>query len=467
MITVLQRVSKGEVTVDGETRGFDGPGVCALIAITVNDTEKDVTLMASKIVSQRIFSDQDGRFNFSVKDVKGSILAVSNFTVAADTSRGNRPSFSNAMPGENAQSLFSKLLQEIEKHRLPVFRGVFGAHMDIHLVNDGPVTVIIDTSSSGDMKKSDSNSKHTEKFRNDPDSIIEGALLPLSWNNFSADEKSRINSLASGLVNYELLRKTLDMCLLSESSSSALSWLQKSGVFKALVPEIEEMVFLSSEDDRRHKHVWDHTLQVVKQTPPQLEIRYAALFHDIGKARTRKFEPDGKVTFYGHDSVGARMFWKISKKLGLSKEFTEYVAYLIRNHLRPGQYSSDWTSSAVRRFDRETRENMLEDLLELGRADITSKRPGRREDAVRLIDELYSRILEIRETDNKLPPLPKGLGNEIMNEFKLRPGPVLGIIKNTLEQQIIEGNIEPFMDSSYYISRIKNLFPEIGDKNDS
>src|SRR5206468_4660141 len=188
-----------------------------------------------------------------------------------------------------------------------------------------------------------------------------------------------------------------------------LQWLHDAGLLKVWLPELEATVDFSQEAGRRHKDVWEHTKQVVRQSVPRPHVRWAALLHDIGKVPTRTFTPDGGVHFHRHSEVGARMFDDVARRFGFERTLKHKVRFLILHHLRANQYDGSWTDSAVRRFDREMGEH-LPDLLDLSRADITSKRPGRREEALRSISQLAGRIAELRQEEARVPALPTGLG---------------------------------------------------------
>ena len=141
---MLQRVSRAVVRVDDEVRGEIGLGLLVLLAIEVGDSVEKADRLAGKIARLRIFENEDGRFNRSLLDTRGAALVVSQFTLLAK-SRGTRPDFSRAAPKEEAESLcerFSQALRELEVH---VEAGVFGAKMEVELVNDGPVTIILET----------------------------------------------------------------------------------------------------------------------------------------------------------------------------------------------------------------------------------------------------------------------------------------------------------------------------------
>ncbi len=129
--------------VDGVVVGEIGAGLCVLLGVARSDGEEDAVRLAGKIARLRIFPDDDGRFDRSVLDVGGGVLAVSQLTLLADTARGNRPSFTDAAPPEVAEPLYERFCAELESLGLPVARGVFGAKMSVELVNDGPVTIVL------------------------------------------------------------------------------------------------------------------------------------------------------------------------------------------------------------------------------------------------------------------------------------------------------------------------------------
>ncbi len=144
MRAVIQRVKEAEVKVDGKTIGKISKGLLVLLAIHQDDTEDKIEKMATKIINLRIFGDKDEKMNLSVKDVGGEILVVSQFTLYGDTSRGNRPSFIESARPEKAIPYYKKFVEKIKDSGLKTATGEFGAMMDVNLVNDGPVTIIID-----------------------------------------------------------------------------------------------------------------------------------------------------------------------------------------------------------------------------------------------------------------------------------------------------------------------------------
>jgi len=141
MRALLQRVSHASVTVEGEVVGQTGPGLLILICAMQGDEEAQADHLAAKIAKLRIFTDEAGKMNLSVRDMGGSALVVSQFTLAADTSRGNRPGFSTAAPPEEGRKLYEYFAKALEAQGVPVDTGRFGADMKVALLNDGPVTI--------------------------------------------------------------------------------------------------------------------------------------------------------------------------------------------------------------------------------------------------------------------------------------------------------------------------------------
>jgi D-tyrosyl-tRNA(Tyr) deacylase len=143
MKAVCQRVSEARVRVAGEIVGEVGTGLCVLLGVARGDGEADADRLAAKIVRLRVFADGDGRFDRSLLDVGGAALVVSQFTLLADTARGNRPSFTGAAPPEEAEPLYERFCAALRAFEVPVEQGIFGATMALELVNDGPVTIVL------------------------------------------------------------------------------------------------------------------------------------------------------------------------------------------------------------------------------------------------------------------------------------------------------------------------------------
>ena len=145
MRAVIQRVSGASVAVDGELCGRIGRGLLVLVGVSTADGPEDADWLADKVVGLRIFANEAGKFDASVRDVGGAVLLVSQFTLHGDMRKGRRPSFSNAAPGPQAEPLYRRVIEGVAALGVEVGCGRFGAHMQIQLVNDGPVTILLDS----------------------------------------------------------------------------------------------------------------------------------------------------------------------------------------------------------------------------------------------------------------------------------------------------------------------------------
>ena len=144
MRVVVQRSLKSSVSVDGKLINKIDSGLMLLVGIAVDDTTKDIDWMVNKVLNLRIFDDENGEMNKSILDVGGEILSISQFTLQADTKKGNRPSYINAMKGEDANILYEEFNKKLNE-KIKTYPGVFGADMLVDIQNDGPITIIIDT----------------------------------------------------------------------------------------------------------------------------------------------------------------------------------------------------------------------------------------------------------------------------------------------------------------------------------
>ena len=146
MRILIQRVEKASVSVDGSLKGKINKGLLIFVGISKSDTNSDIEYVVDKSVNLRLFPDVNGKFHFSVRDIKGELMVISQFTLYGDTRRGRRPSFSDAMGPVEAEEIFNKVIEMFKSNSgLAVAEGQFGSHMDIKLINDGPVTIWLDS----------------------------------------------------------------------------------------------------------------------------------------------------------------------------------------------------------------------------------------------------------------------------------------------------------------------------------
>lgn len=146
MRAVVQRVARASVSVGGEEKGRIGTGLLVYLGVGGSDTDKDLEYLAEKVAGLRIFADPQGAMNLALREVNGEALVISQFTLYGDVRRGKRPSFTNAMEPNEAKRMYERFVERLEQLGVPCSRGVFAAMMDVESVNDGPVTILLDSS---------------------------------------------------------------------------------------------------------------------------------------------------------------------------------------------------------------------------------------------------------------------------------------------------------------------------------
>ncbi len=239
----------------------------------------------------------------------------------------------------------------------------------------------------------------------------------------------------------EETRATLTHLLVGQRPAGALQVLARTGVLALVLPEAAALIGFHKSSRHHHKDVWNHTRQVVRQAVPQPLIRWAALMHDIGKTHTRSYAPRGKVHFFRHDELGALMFEGIAHRLRFPPAEGERIRLLVLHHLRAGLYTPSWSDAAVRRFTAEMGD-LLDDLFKLSRADVTSKRPGRRRQVMRALHGFKTRIEALRIADEAARPrVPKGLGHRIIRDLGITPGPRIGDLRRLCEAAVRDGRL--------------------------
>lgn len=256
------------------------------------------------------------------------------------------------------------------------------------------------------------------------------------------------------IVSAERVRDELVKLLLSDRPRLGLETLVESGLADEILPEIPALE-LEIDEHHRHKDVFEHTMIVVDRAvaletdengpvpAPDLTLRLAALMHDIGKPRTRKFEPGGKVSFHHHDSVGAKMVTKRLKALRFDHHIVDDVSQLVNLHLRfHGYVDEPWTDSAVRRYVKDAG-HLYERLNRLTRADATTQNKRKAQIFSSAMDEMEARVRELKEKEDFEAIRPDLNGNEIMQILELAPGPVVGkAYKHMLEFRLDNGPVE-------------------------
>jgi poly(A) polymerase len=248
--------------------------------------------------------------------------------------------------------------------------------------------------------------------------------------------RSLKSRLAPPVISMERIAEELRRMLASERPKRALELLDEAELLEVILPEIAACKGVAQSGFHTHD-VFGHTLLTVGATPPDLLLRLAALFHDVGKPRTAK----GDGTFVGHEEVGAEIAKTALERLRFAQKEIEVVTTLVRLHLRPVFYSSEWTDGAVRRLARDAG-RLLDRLMLLARADIAASAYPHPEK----LDELQARLETVMtERPSRLQPLVSG--EDIMRIRGIPPGPEVGRIKQKLEELVIDGEIPPDHDA--------------------
>jgi len=241
------------------------------------------------------------------------------------------------------------------------------------------------------------------------------------------------------IISAERIRDELSKLLLADDPSPGLWLISRTQLSEEFLPELNAMK-LEQDPIHRHKDVLAHTIAVVSKTSPRLNLRLAALLHDVGKPGTRGYGPQG-VTFHYHDVVGARMARKRLTALRFPGEVVTDVAKLVELHLRFHTYRMGWTDSAVRRYVRDAGD-LLDDLNELTRCDCTTRNAQKAKALARRMDELEVRIAELREKEELAKIRPALDGRAVMRILGVEPGPVVGeALAFLLDIRLDEGEI--------------------------
>ncbi|MFE7466230.1 CCA tRNA nucleotidyltransferase [Streptomyces sp. NPDC057499] len=273
-----------------------------------------------------------------------------------------------------------------------------------------------------------------ESFSDDPLRMLRAARFAAQLDfDVAPDVIAAMTEMAGRIeiVSAERVRDELNKLLLSSHPRKGLSLLVDTGLAQHVVPELPALR-LESDEHHRHKDVYEHSLTVLEQAidlekdGPDLTLRLAALLHDIGKPRTRRFEKDGRVSFHHHEVVGAKMVKKRMTALKYSNDMVKDVSKLVELHLRfHGYGDGEWTDSAVRRYVRDAGP-LLERLHKLTRSDCTTRNRRKAAALSRTYDGLEERIAQLQEQEELDAIRPDLNGNEIMKTLGVGPGPVIG-----------------------------------------
>jgi putative nucleotidyltransferase with HDIG domain len=304
-----------------------------------------------------------------------------------------------------------------------------------------------------------------QTFSEDPLRMMRGAYFAAALN-FKIEEKTRASIQRQAgrieIVSKERIATELMKILSTPKPSIGLEILQLTGLMKYILPEIDVMYGMDQTPEWHHKDIFYHTLQVVDNAAAlsdKMELRFAALVHDIAKPVTRRIDQEKGYIFHGHDAVGVRMLEKLARRLKLSNELKNYLKKLTLLHLRPiALAKEEITDSAVRRLMVLAGED-IDDLLTLCRADITTKNPEKVRKYMGNFERVESRMLDVKERDAMRAFQSPVRGKEIMEVCGIREGKVVGDIKSAIEEAILDGKIDNTYEAAFdYFMKIKDSY---------
>ena len=254
------------------------------------------------------------------------------------------------------------------------------------------------------------------------------------------------------IVSWERIRDEIIKSLKADKPSTAFYLLKETGLLTHVFPELDIMSGVEVIDGKGHKDVFIHTLQVVDNAAKltnKMEVRFAALVHDIAKPKTKRFEKEKGWTFHGHEEIGQRMLKKVAQRMKLSNQLRDYLMLLTKLHLRPITLAMHGiTDSAVRRVMAEAGEH-IDELMTLCRADITTKNPKMVKKYMGNFERVETLMQNVKLRDEMRAFQSPVRGEEIMEVFSLKPGRVVGKIKKAIEEAILEGEIPNEYDAAY------------------
>lgn len=254
------------------------------------------------------------------------------------------------------------------------------------------------------------------------------------------DQANRLNIVSSERIRDEFLK-----ILSTNKPSIGLSILQKVGVLEIVFPEIHVMYGMDQTSEWHHKDIFDHTLQVVDNAAKlssKMELRFAALVHDIAKPKTRRIDKTKGYTFHGHDAIGEKMITTIAKRMKLSNALKNYLKKLTLLHLRPISLVKDVvTDSAVRRLMVLAGDD-LDDLMILCKADITTKDPKKVDKYLKNFAKVEAKMINVLERDKMKAFQSPVRGKEIMSICNITEGKIVGLLKSAIEKAILDGKIK-------------------------
>lgn len=292
-----------------------------------------------------------------------------------------------------------------------------------------------------------------ELFQDDPLRLMRGVRFAARYG-FSIETNTfaamRLCADLVSTVSVERVFQEMDKILVGANPDVALELMESTGLLSVLFPELQTVVeFLEQQGKHHSKLVWPHIKEVVAATPPRSTVRWAALYHDVAKPQTFSVS-NGEVHFYGHENLGAKMWRERAAKLHLSTQFTDDVELLVSEHMVPYALSVDGVSDKPLRQMVARVGHLVEDLLDLNRADLGSKNPQKRAAKQATHNKFRERVYAVVEDMSRVvPKLPKGFG-DVLFEMGVERGPRMGRIMSELTAMLVSGELtqETLMDKA-------------------
>lgn len=232
----------------------------------------------------------------------------------------------------------------------------------------------------------------------------------------------------------------MNKLLVGAAPAAGMDYLRVALVLEKILPEVVGLFGFEATCSAHHKDLWEHTMRVVGQTSPDVEQRWAALVHDVGKRSTRQVDDQDGVHFHGHERQSALMFEKISTRFKMGKQLSKAIHEMVLNHGYVAAYTEAWSDAALRRLARRLGEH-LDSVLGFVQADLTTSFADRKAAALGRIDELSDRLQALKRDEQLKPVLPKGLGRVLMSRLSIEPGPKVGELIRAVEEACLDGEL--------------------------
>lgn len=267
---------------------------------------------------------------------------------------------------------------------------------------------------------------------------------------------------AHGILDISAERWLQEMTKLLKGAfvSDALRFLHEIRLLGIILPEVDALIGFHATSPAPHRDLWTETLQILEQAPRSKPQRWAALLVNVGKRWTRLVrDEDDTVAFPGHQKLAARSAAEIARRFRFDNDTADEVRFLVRNHGQELDYAPDWSAPRVRRYVRHA-DPYVDSMLAFAKATVTETDDAREEAVLAGIDELAERIEQLEDQGTLRPELPSGVGHALITDFGLEPSPLIGELKDWLEEEIIDGRLESGRQAEYYVNYLRTSPPD-------